>query len=66
MKNIYEVLRQKEQQSEQLHKEIDALRIAIEILNASDVAVSPAKTNGNGAIAEPAMVASAAPAKRFP
>jgi hypothetical protein len=70
MKNIYEVLRQKEQQSEQLQKEIDALRLAIEILDAADVAATPAQTesrgNGNNVAPEPATVAAGNPAKRFP
>ncbi len=67
MKNIYEVLRQKEQQSEQLQKEIDTLRLAIKILDAPEVSAAPAvKTNGNGAIGEPTTVAAGTPAKRFP
>ncbi len=66
MKNIYEVLRQKEQQSEQLQKEIETLRLAIKILDAPEVPTTAVKANGNGAIAEPTTVAAGTPAKRFP
>jgi hypothetical protein len=69
MKNIYEVLRQKEQQSEQLQKEIEALRLTIQILDSADVSVAPAKIeprlNGNSSAPEPAHLASAT-TKRFP
>jgi len=71
MKNIYEVLRQKEQQSEQLRKEIDALRLTIKILDAAEAPATPAKaeagTNGNGSQHhESSALAAASPSKRFP
>lgn len=69
MKNIYDVLRQKEQQSEQLQKEIDALRLTIKILD-SEVPSAPSKaesrSNGNSPIAEDTPIAAASPTKRFP
>ncbi|MGZ4789169.1 MAG: hypothetical protein ACXVZX_11685 [Terriglobales bacterium] len=70
MKNIYEVLRQKEQQSEQLQKEIDALRLTITILdtpeNAAVIQKSDSRSNGNGNSNETATASSGSPAKRFP
>ena len=66
MKNIYEVLRQKEQLSEQLQKEIDALRLAIKILDAADVPSAAVKPNGSGTIPELPTIAAVNPAKRFP
>jgi len=71
MKNIYEVLRQKEQQSEQLQREIEALRLTIKILDGGEPlstqapAKSEAGTNGNTAV-QAAPVAAGAPPKRFP
>ena len=71
MKNIYEVLRQKEQQAEQLQKEVEALRLTIKILDAGEAEVVPAKaesrSNGNTpSTPNPPVAAGAAPAKRFP
>ena len=70
MKNIYEVLRQKEQQSEQLQKEIDALRLTIKILDAPENAVimqkADSRSNGNGNSTETAVASTGSPAKRFP
>ena len=75
MKNIYEVLRQKEQQSEQLDKEIDALRLTIQILDATEgvptlgvptLAKTEPRSNGNTTAHEAAPVASGNPTKRFP
>jgi hypothetical protein len=70
MKNIYEVLRQKEQQSEQLQTEIEALRLTITILDAPENAAVAQKVdsrpNGNGTANETTTVATGSPAKRFP
>jgi len=70
MKNIYEVLRQKEQQSEQLQKEIEALRLTIKILDTSDAPTVAAKTdsrsNGNTPTPDSSPVAAGTPSKRFP
>ena len=68
-KSIYEILRQKELLTEQLQKEIDALRLAIKILEAENVTVpgkSDVRPNGNGALLDSAPVAISSPAKRFP
>jgi len=69
MKNIYEVLRQKEQQAEQLQTEIEALRLTIKILDVpenSGAARTELRSNGNANSNENATVAAGAPAKRFP
>lgn len=70
MKNIYEVLRQKEQQSEQLQKEIEALRLTIKILDTADTPAVSAKTenrsNGNTPTADSSPVGAGTPSKRFP
>lgn len=71
MKNIYEVLRQKEQQSEQLQKEIEALRLTIKILDGAEAEPTPAKTESHTNGSTPAtlnapVAAGAAPTKRFP
>jgi DNA repair ATPase RecN len=70
MKNIYEVLRQKEEQSEQLQKEIEVLRHAAKILDAADTVPTILKTdsrsNGSSLVSEAASVASGATTKRFP
>jgi hypothetical protein len=69
MKNIYEVLRQKEEQSEQLQKEIDALRLTIKILdapeNAAVVQKAESRSNSNGNSIENATASTASTAKRF-
>ena len=70
MKNIYEVLRQKEQQSEQLQKEIEALRLTIKILDGAETPAVPAKAetrfNGNTPALDSTPVAAGTPSKRFP
>ena len=70
MKNIYEVLRQKEEQSEQLEKEIEALRLTIKILDGAEASAIPAKSesrgNGNILPSDSATVAAGNPTKRFP
>lgn len=43
MKNIYDVLKQKEAQILQLQKEIEALQIAVRLLSDESEAVAPAK-----------------------
>jgi hypothetical protein len=52
MKNLYEVLRQKEQQVEKLQKEIEALRTAAAILSdnpaTDDIVVPAAAAAGRG------------------
>jgi len=69
MKNIYDVLRQKELLSEQLQKEIEALRLAIKILDEADGTPTFSKpdirlnANSNN---ESAPLAAASPSKRFP
>ena len=70
MKNIYEVLRQKEQQSEQLEKEIEALRLTIKILDASEATAASPKSelraSGIDVANEVISVASGNTTKRFP
>jgi len=69
MKNIYEILHQKEQQSEQLQREIEALRLTIKILDDENIALptkNDSRTNGNGTPAENTPLAATGPAKRFP
>ncbi len=68
MKNIYEILRQKEQQSEQLQREIEALRLTIKILDAENITFpkTESRSNGNGTPAENTSLATVGPAKRFP
>ena len=70
MKNIYDVLRQKEQQSEQLQKEIEALRLTIQILDGNDgvttAGKSDSRSNGNTPSSETVTVAAGIPTKRFP
>jgi hypothetical protein len=69
MKNIYDVLRQKEQQSDQLLREIEALRLAIKILEEAEAASLPSKPElrptGLVSGAESALAAGTPP-KRFP
>jgi hypothetical protein len=43
MKNIYELLRQKEAELTQLQKEIEALRIAVRLLTEDDARPEPAQ-----------------------
>ena len=70
MKNIYEVLRQKEQQSEELQKEIEALRLTIKILDGTEApTVSPkndSRSNGSTLALDNSPVAAGTPSKRFP
>jgi hypothetical protein len=67
MKDIYEVLRLKEYQSEQLQKEIEALRLAIKILDEADVPTKSSEFRTSPiAPLEGAFVASVNSAKRFP
>jgi len=68
MKNIYEVLRLKEQQAEQLETEIAALRLAIRILEDTE---PPAKVTDfsnhlASAIQETTAAAGVNSSKRFP
>lgn len=50
MKNIYDVLRQKEQELQRVQREIEALRIAAPLLaDDTDVETVPVKTAGSAA-----------------
>jgi hypothetical protein len=68
MQDLHELLRQRERQIEQLHKEIEALRVTISIVEKEEASPIDRKTesavmlppNGNGKVA-----AGAAP-KQFP
>jgi hypothetical protein len=60
MKNIYEVLRNKEQEMKQLQKEIDALRLAASLL--SEEGVEQASAARAGAAQVPTVVPSRVPA----
>lgn len=44
MKNVYEVLRMKEQEIERVRKEMEALRVVAQLLGADE----PPAANGNG------------------
>jgi len=71
VKTIYEVLRQKEEQSLKLQKEVEALRVAIKILDEADsspaLPTTEGRSNGNNSINESVQVAAGnPPTKRFP
>ena len=59
MKNVYEVLRQKELELARLEKEVEALRVAAPLL--SDV-----ETSSDAATAKPALAATATPTPQQP
>lgn len=59
MKNVYEVLRQKELELARLEKEVEALRVAAPLL--SDV-----ETSSDAMAAKPALAAIATPAPQQP
>lgn len=60
MKNIHEVLREKEQQIEQLQRDIEVLRAAARLLDGES---SPSPS---GVSREPVGVSTAAGGRRFP
>ena len=60
MKNVYEVLRQKELELARLEKEVEALRVAAPLLS-DDKEIAPDTT-----IAKPTLTAAAAPAPQQP
>ena len=66
MKSLYEVLRLKEQQSEQLQKEIDALRLCIKLLDETSRPEATENKYPAGLGVETSTVATANSAKRFP
>ncbi len=59
MKNIHEVLREKEQQIEQLQRDIEVLRAAARLLDGES-------GSSAGASREPVGVSTAAGGRRFP
>jgi len=68
MRDIYEVLRLKEQQSEQLQREIEALRLAIKILDESELTAKPTEARSATPLAslESTFANSGNSPKRFP
>jgi len=73
MKNIYEVLRQKEAELQQLQKEVEALRVAAELLADdydSHKDATPRASTGSAPVpvsaARPSTGNVASPARQFP
>ncbi len=68
MRDIYEVLRLKEQQAEQLEKEIEALRLAIKILDESEVAGKNSESRNGASVTllDGTYAATGNSPKRFP
>jgi hypothetical protein len=60
MKNVYEVLRQKELELARLEKEVEALRVAAPLLSDDKDMVAPAET----AVSKPTLAATAAVAQQ--
>lgn len=61
MKNVYEVLRQKEMELARLEKEVEALRLVAPLLSEDKEAVDPAKTSfGMGTAQQPIRIPQAA------
>ncbi|HET7183250.1 MAG TPA: hypothetical protein VFI82_01095 [Terriglobales bacterium] len=59
MKNIYDVLRQKEAEIQQLQKDIEALRTAARLLADENEADSSGSRTSSGTVASPRVSASA-------
>lgn len=69
MKNIFEVIRQKEQEIQELQKQIDALRIAARLLSDDSESGDVAPRQASGPVTMPTRVSSASAAgalKEFP
>jgi hypothetical protein len=61
MKNVYEVLRQKEMELARLEKEVEALRLVAPLLSEDKEAADPAKTSfGMGTAQQPIRIPQAA------
>ncbi len=65
MKDINELMRLKEQQIDQLQKEVELLRAAANIMAESESGPTVVRSAANGGVAAPAPVTSVA-AKRWP
>ena len=62
MRNIYDVIRQKESQIQQLERELEALRLAARLLtDDTKVDVEPAKQERIAAVAAPSIAPSISP-----
>jgi hypothetical protein len=66
MKNVYEVLRQKEMELARLEKEVEALRLVAPLLSEEKESADPSKSFGMGQTQQPIRIPQAAAASTAP